>query len=236
MAKGKGGGNPTTQADKDTMQLQREMYGAARNAARQPMAGLSQGTTQAQQAMRGFSSAGNLGLAGMSGDPAAMQQLMNPYEQQVIGGMHDAYGRIRANTLNSVDDAATGAGAFGGSRHGIASGVALGNIAQQEAQQIGQLMHAGYGNAQNQAMQLANLGFGGTQAMHQLGAYERDVTNENKMHEYNTLRGAIMPLGQEQSVQEGSRAAKALGGAATGMAFGPFGAAAGGLAGLLGWL
>ena len=95
---------------------------------------------------------GGVGLSALGGDQGALQQLMGGYGSQL-----DPYwNQLRQQTLGTIGDQATQAGAFGGSRQGVAEGAALGQIAQGQAgQRYGEVQ-----NALGRAGQLANLGFG----------------------------------------------------------------------------
>ena len=95
---------------------------------------------------------GGVGLSALGGDQGALQQLMGGYGAQL-----DPYwNQLRQQTLGTIGDQATQAGAFGGSRQGVAEGAALGQIAQGQAGQ----RYGEYQNALGRAGQLANLGFG----------------------------------------------------------------------------
>lgn len=117
----------------------------------------------------GLMGAGATGAAALGGDAAATQKLMNPYQQQVIDQNNAQYGKTLAQTSNHTNDMATKAGAFGGSRHGVAEGVALGNAAAAHDQQNAGLLYQGYGDTMNRASQAAGMGFAGAQANSQLG-------------------------------------------------------------------
>lgn len=223
-------------ADPATMEAQRRMYDASISFANAQLPGMHDASQQALQNYQNFGQTGNLGLGAMSGDAAALGQFMNPYQQHVVDNLHNAYDQTRQRTMQSVNDAATRAGAFGGSRHGIATGQALADISRQETQQIGDVLHSGFSNAMGRATQAANLGFGAANAMHGYGMDARNAAIQQAGHRFNTLQQAITPLGQTQtqSVQQGSPLAGALGGAAAGSTLGPWGALAGGLLGLFG--
>jgi hypothetical protein len=131
-----------------------------------------------EQAGQYFGNMQNLGMGGMqalAGDPRATQNLMNPYEQQVMSAMDPMFAKARAGAMNTIGDQATRARAFGGSRQGVAQGVALGNIANQQAQTMANLRYQGFGDAMGRAGQLANLGMGAAQAGGQMGQYARIV-------------------------------------------------------------
>jgi hypothetical protein len=148
--------------------------------------------------------------------------------------------------MNTVNDAATQAGAFGGSRHGVAEGVALGQLGQGHEQQMAGLTSQGYNDAMGRAGQLANLGFNANSAAGNIGSYMQSINaaNDPNMRRYQLLSGALgsMPHGSTSTTtqQNGHNGfSGALGGAATGADigghFGPWGAGIGaGIGGLLG--
>lgn len=143
-----------------------QVMGASQNAAAQgpgaPITGASDYYTQLQNA-------GNVGVGAMSGNASDVQQLMNPYQGQVIDAMNNQWGNINAQTANQVNSNATSAGAFGGNRAAVAQGAALSqnNIAQ--AGQVGGLLSSGYQNAMTQAQALATGGAQAAGANAQLG-------------------------------------------------------------------
>lgn len=119
----------------------------------------------------GAATAGGLGSPLMGANIAAYQ---NPYTQQVIDAAAADTLRNAQIGLNELGTQATRAGAFGGSRHGVAMGEMGRGVAQMLGQQAAGLRQAGFQNAQqaaqfdiqqNQAaaQQLANIatqGFG----------------------------------------------------------------------------
>ena len=112
------------------------------------------------QAAMGLTGA-NIGTAqGMAYQPmvgqvgqANMGQYMNPFDQQVIGGLAQDTSRMMQTGANQLGGAATAAGAFGGSRHGIAQGQMMSDAMRNFGQQAGQLRQQGFQNAQNLAGQ-----------------------------------------------------------------------------------
>lgn len=117
----------------------------------------------------GMQNAGAIGAGALSGNAANTQQLMNPYQQQVIDQMSNQWGNINAQTAQQVNGNATTAGAFGGSRSAVAQGAALSqnNIAQ--AGQTAGLLSSGYSDAMGRASQLAQMGGQAAGANAQLG-------------------------------------------------------------------
>ncbi|URC15520.1 tail spike protein/chaperone [Octadecabacter Antarctic DB virus 2] len=99
---------------------------------------------------------------------------MNPYTEQVTGNTLDSLERQRQMATNNMGAQATQAGAFGGSRHGVADAMTNEGFARQGADTFGQLQQQGFntalGGAQNQQQvgldaarqmgSLSNMGFG----------------------------------------------------------------------------
>lgn len=76
-----------------------------------------------------------------------IQRYMNPYTDQVIDqSMQDA-DRYRQMMVNQTSDGATAAGAFGGSRHGVAEALTNQGAIQQFGLLSAQLRNQGYGQA-----------------------------------------------------------------------------------------
>jgi hypothetical protein len=125
-------------------------------------------------ALLGTAGAGTIGGANLA-------QYQNPYTQQVIDANQADILRGAQMGLNDLGTAATRAGAFGGSRHGVAMSELGRGAAQLMGQQSAQLRQQGFMNAQqmaqqdiqnrmSQAAQLANLGqqsFGYGQSVNQ---------------------------------------------------------------------
>lgn len=195
-AKNKGTQSYNTQASVDpyTQGYLQQIGAAAQGAG---MAGPSPLVTGASGYNTGQMNAGNLGLSALSGNQGALQQLMNPYTQGVIGTNNNLWNQINQQTQNQVNDRATQAGAFGGSRQGVATGVALAQNNLQQANQNATLLNNQYGQAMNQAQGLAGLGFMGSQANAGLGM--QGVGNPNQWLMNMMKQGFIMPTGQTGS-------------------------------------
>jgi hypothetical protein len=78
---------------------------------------------------------------------------MNPYMDSVIGGVRSEFDHLRAGARSSVSDAATRAGAFGGSRHGVAEAARLGELDRAQTGQVGGLLASGWQDALSQGLQ-----------------------------------------------------------------------------------
>ncbi len=124
-------------------------------------AGYGAQAKEAQGTFSGFQQGGNLGFKALTGDQDAAKQFMNPYQQQVIDANNDQWKKTNAQTVNQENDLANKSGAFGGSRHGVAEGVALSNNNAAQAQQTAGLLQGGYNQATANATTAANLGFAG---------------------------------------------------------------------------
>ena len=104
-----------------------------------------------------------LGLTGQAAGPANVGQFMNPYTSMVTGQTMQDLERQRQMQMNQIGASATQAGAFGGSRHGVAEALTNEGFARQGAQAFGNLQQQGFNTAlqaaQNQqANQLAAAG------------------------------------------------------------------------------
>lgn len=123
--------------------------------------GANQGIGATRGAAAGFHGAidaGNLGFGALTGGE-------NPFLNTYMDALNPVFDDIRARSLASVGDQATRAGAYGGSRHGVAEGVALGEVGK--AQGLANI--DAFNQAQQRALQVANLGFGGAQGLSNLG-------------------------------------------------------------------
>lgn len=112
------------------------------------LTGQNIGSTNAAFDQAGRTAAGVAGYQPGSFLTGNIDAYMNPYlrnvEQAALGNMDRAY---RQN-LNTIADGAISAGAFGGSRQGVAEGVAAAENARQMGDLSAQLRAQGYGQAQ----------------------------------------------------------------------------------------
>ena len=76
-----------------------------------------------------------------------INQYMNPYTDSVVNALQGDYAKTAANRQNQIDSSAQAAGAFGGSRHGIASGVASAEGENDLNTMLAQLRASGYNTA-----------------------------------------------------------------------------------------
>lgn len=109
-----------------------------------------------QAAAQGIYGAGAATAAGLGYTPQTLAgtnlaAYQNPYTQQVIDAAAQDTLRNAQIGLNALGTQATRAGAFGGSRHGIAMGELGRNVAQTLAQTAASQRQAGFGQAQQAA-------------------------------------------------------------------------------------
>lgn len=109
--------------------------------------GAAQGLTQAGQ------TAGNVAQYQPQSVTANLPQYQNPYTQDVINPALADVERQRQMAVNDVGAAATRAGAFGGSRHGVAESLTNEAAMRQAGQLSANLRSQGFGQAANLAQQ-----------------------------------------------------------------------------------
>ena len=183
-----------------------------------PNGALAQGYGQAAGGLGIGMDAMQRGL-GMNFANADMSAYMNPYQQQVIDQYNRQFGDMRQATMGNINDQATQARAFGGSRQGVATGQALADLGKTQAMQTAQLYQQGFGDAANRweadrqmqmqgGQAMTNLGMAGlygqqglTDARLRGGDYLRNA--QQQQYDYN--RGQFMeqrdwPLRQQQAL------------------------------------
>jgi hypothetical protein len=93
----------------------------------------------------------------LGADPRSIQeqaqQFMNPYMDNVIGGVRGEFDFLRGQALQGANAQATQSGAFGGSRHGAMAGARMGELDRAQTSQIGGMMQSGWQNALQQGLQ-----------------------------------------------------------------------------------
>jgi hypothetical protein len=116
------------------------------------------------QAAQGLQMAGQGTIA--SGMGPNIGQFQNPYTQQVIQRTEQDIARQREMAMNQLGAQAGAAGAFGGSRHGVAEGVLGGEYARMAGDMAAQQRQAGFNTALGAAQNQQGIGL---QAAGQLG-------------------------------------------------------------------
>ena len=84
-----------------------------------------------------------------------VNQFMNPFDQNVVDTTLRDVGQASQMAMNNLDAQAQKAGAFGGSRHGIAMAELGKNYQQQALDKVGALRQQGFNNAMNNAFRSA---------------------------------------------------------------------------------
>lgn len=161
-----GGQSGQQNVDATTQARGNEIYGAAQNAANGGVPTSVSGAGDYYGSQMGY---GNQGNAALNGDAAAAAKYMNPYQQQVLDAATAQFGVQNKMTEQQMNDAATRAGAFGGSRHGVATGVALGENARNQSAQYAGLLQSGFNGAMDRAGQAAGMGYNAAGANANLG-------------------------------------------------------------------
>ena len=95
-------------------------------------------------------------LSDMGSQPLDIQSFQNPYNTQVIDQSLADLDRARQIRLQSDQDRAIGAGAFGGSRSALLEAETNRNFADAAARTSSNLRQSGYNNSLNAAMQDRN--------------------------------------------------------------------------------
>jgi len=153
------------------------------------------------------------GLATGSGDVTVrngseyLSNYQNPHENTVVNNTINDMTRANTIAQNGLNATAAGAGAFGGSRHGIANAEMNRNLLDRVGNTAGQLRHQGFTtaaglgqadasrqlqgdtfntNTRLQAAQMAqNLGLGAQRAGLQAGGMQRGMDQANLDESYN---------------------------------------------------
>lgn len=143
-------------------------------------------------------------------------QYQNPYTQQVIEANEADILRGAQQGINALDYQAGRAGAFGGSRHGVALGELGTGVARQLAQSSAGLRQAGFNQAQQMAQQ--DIGTRMQAGLANQGAAAQDLARRLQaqgMNQAAIQAGQGMGLGAQQfNVQTGLQGAQQRLGAA----------------------
>tara|TARA_R110000782_G_scaffold45483_1_gene101015 strand:+ start:569 stop:1570 length:1002 start_codon:yes stop_codon:yes gene_type:complete len=167
----------------------------------QASAGALQQSMQGAQGGMGFQ-AGQ--LAGTDLNPYT-----NPYENQVVQQTLTDLGGAQEQQLNQMGANATAAGAFGGSRHGVAEAETRKGFADTAAQAVSGLRQSGYSQAQQAAqgdianrMQAQGMRMG---AGAQLGQLGNQAFNTGQTLQQNQMQQGLMQQGLQQSLIDAAR-------------------------------
>lgn len=243
------GGKPQTSTQTTTINpYAMQAYQQNLNLARSTAAGLG------PQQFAGFDpryEAGEKALYEASMKPFGAEDIaafQNPYESQVV--QQSLQDIERSRQMQSLQDAnrATAAKAFGGSRYGVQSALTNEAALQEAARTAGQLRSAGYGQAAELAKQARQLNMQGYQNAMNLGLTrqqfaqlgldaQRNLPLQRLAIEQAAMSAQPANLGSTSTSSQPTSKnvlTGALGGAAAGAQFGPWGALAGGVLGAFG--
>lgn len=147
---------------------------------------LPAGVQQAVSQYGGYANAGQQGLAALTGGP-------NPFLNTYLSQMDPFFAQQRARAVGSANDQATLAGAFGGTGSQVGAAQA-GNLADQTQAQFN---YQAFNDAQQRALQAAQMGYGATG----LAAF---LPQQYQQGQLNLLGSAIGPQGtvQQQQMQQ----------------------------------
>jgi len=146
-----------------------------------------------QQAMRGTQAA----MAGPN-----IGQFMNPYTNMVTGQTLDSLERQRQMQANTTGAQASAAGAFGGSRHGVADALTNEAFARQGAQTFGNLQQQGFNTALGAAQNQQQMMMGGAAQLGQLG---NQAFNTGRTIQQDQMSQGLMQQGMQQALIDAAR-------------------------------
>lgn len=141
-------------------------------------------------------SAGALQQAMQGTQQATYAPNMNPYTRMVTGQALSDLERQRQMQQNTIGAQASSAGAFGGSRHGVAEALTNEAFARQGAQTFGNLQQQGFLNQQQ--AQLA-----GAAQMGQLG---QQAFNTGQAIQQQQMQQGLMQQGMQQALIDAAKA------------------------------
>ncbi|MGH6829072.1 MAG: hypothetical protein ACREFW_09205 [Rhizomicrobium sp.] len=140
------------------------------------------GATNALQGILGGLPSGTVNPQPVSPQTVAGSNLapyLNPYQKDVIDSTMAQYNQANANQLNNTNQGATAAGAFGGSRSGVADALTNQYDTQTEAPILAGLNASNFSNAQNMALNDANIqnAMGQFNSSQNVGTQQQSIQN-----------------------------------------------------------
>jgi len=149
-----------------------------------------------QQAAQGVST-------GMQGTMAAgmgpnIQAFANPYQDQVINRTQQDIERQRQMATNTLGAQASQAGAFGGSRHGVAEGMTNEGFARQAADTFAQQRAQGFNTALGAAQQQQGIGLNAAQQYANIG--NLGFSQANTINQQQQQQGLAMQALNQQLI------------------------------------
>jgi hypothetical protein len=153
------------------------------------------------QAAQGLQMAGQGTIA--SGMGPNIAQFQNPYTQQVIQRTEQDIARQREMAMNQLGAQAGAAGAFGGSRHGVAEGVLGGEYARMAGDMAAQQRQAGFNTALGAAQNQQGIGL---QAAGQLGNLAQTGFGMGMGINQQQMQQGMMQQALQQQIIDAARA------------------------------
>ena len=142
-----------------------------------------------------------VGQAAQAGfDPTSYQQFMDPYMESVIQQQYKDIADQGAKQRAQLGASAAGAGAFGGSRQGIAEAELASNILEQQARTGSALRSQGFAQAQQAAQQAAQQQLRQAQLTGQLGQTTGALGQQ--VGQLGVQTAGLGQLGQQMGVQD----------------------------------
>jgi hypothetical protein len=132
--------------------------------------------------------------------PTSYQDFMDPFTESVIAAQQADIARQGQMQQNQLGGTAVGAGAFGGSRQGIAQAEIARNVMDQQARTGSQLRSQGFAQAQNAAQQAAQQQLRQAQLTGQLG--QTTGALGQSIGQLGTATAGLGQLGQQMGVQD----------------------------------
>jgi hypothetical protein len=153
------------------------------------------------QAAQGLQMAGQGTIA--SGMGPNIAQFQNPYTQDVIQRTEQDIARQREMAMNQLGAQAGAAGAFGGSRHGVAEGVLGGEYARMAGDMAAQQRQAGFNTALGAAQNQQGIGL---QAAGQLGNLAQTGFGMGMGINQQQMQQGMMQQALQQQIIDAARA------------------------------
>lgn len=155
------------------------------------LTGQNIGSTNAAFGQAGQTAAGVAGYNPGSFLTGNIDAYMNPYirnvEEAALGNLNRAY----AQNLNTIADGAINAGAFGGSRQGIAEGVAAAENARQMGDLSAQLRAQGFGQAQGMMQSDMDRALSGQELRLNAAGMQGDLASAGQAAYLQSLQSAL---------------------------------------------
>jgi len=154
--------------------------------------------TAASQSLQGAIGGTQAAMRG----PLNVGAYMNPYTTNVINRTQQDIARQQQMAQNTLGAQAQSAGAFGGSRHGVAQGVMAGEYGRMAGDIAAQQRQAGYGQALTAAMQdrAARLG-----AASQLGSLGQQAFQTGQTIQQQQMQQGLMQQALQQQLIDAAR-------------------------------